>query len=202
MCSESGEEQTSRRVRPASAIQPVGNGPSRSKGKLAEPTARVVANPATLWSHDSPRTFVLRKVGMHHRAPSVSPAWIQAVKRLERGINPQYQSWTLSRVTIAIGFRPLVEERSGASSIEAFAFGSAPANSSCETPAASGWVLGSHKCIFVRKRGDKWFFTSLCLTLLIAAPVDGLLVSRALVWSNTWNAKGEKGKTRCALRIR
>lgn len=39
--------------------------------------------------------------------------------------------------------------------------------SAAEKPVASGWLAGSQRCIFVRKRGDRWFLTSLCRMLLI-----------------------------------
>jgi hypothetical protein len=62
--------------------------------------------------------------------------------------------------------------------------------SATEKPVASGW----HKCIFVRKRGDRWFFTSLFLMRLMAAPVVRLRTWKMLVWSEAWNAEGEKAK--------
>lgn len=74
-------------------------------------------------------------------------------------------------VTTKMGFPSPGEERFSASLVESFAVGSAPAGSSPAKPVASGRVPGWHKCIFVLKRGDKWFFTSLCLMLLIRAPV-------------------------------
>jgi hypothetical protein len=82
-----------------------------------------------------------------------------------------------------MGFRPPVEARLGGFFTESFSMASAVAGSSLEKPVASGWVSGWHKCIFVWNWGDKWFFTSLSLMMLTAAPVDRLLAWKTLVWS-------------------
>jgi hypothetical protein len=67
--------------------------------------------------------------------------------------------------------------------------------SASEKPVASGWLSGGHKWILERKGGRMWFFTSVRLMMLMAAPVDRLRKRKMLVWSEAWNAEGEKGKT-------
>jgi hypothetical protein len=66
---------------------------------------------------------------------------------------------------------PLIEERLSGLSIDSFFVGPESAGFSCEEPPPSGSKLGWHRSILERKRGDRWFFTSLFLMLLIRAPV-------------------------------
>jgi hypothetical protein len=79
-------------------------------------------------------------------------------------------------------------------------FALSASDSATDTPAASDWLTGGHKCIFVRYREDRWFFTSLFSMRLMAAPIVRLRISKMLVWSEAWDAEGEKGQTRCCFK--
>ncbi len=57
------------------------------------------------------------------------------------------------------------------SSVKLDGFALVASGSATEKPVASGWLSGWHRWICVRWRGDRWFFTSLFLMRLMAAPV-------------------------------
>jgi hypothetical protein len=70
-------------------------------------------------------------------------------------------------------------------------------DSASETPVASGWLSGAHKCIFVRNSRDRGFSASLLSTKLMASPFVRLRSRKMLVWSEAGNAEGEKEETGC-----
>jgi hypothetical protein len=102
-------------------------------------------------------------------ATSFLPAFVQAAQeyRCKASILHAFG------VVLATGLRSLVEERLNAPSIESFAFDSAPTGCSLYVEvAASRGMSDRLRNIFLRKRGDRWFFTSLFRILLMVAPVD------------------------------
>ena len=100
-------------------------------------------------------------------------------------------------VVLATALCSPVEERLSGPSIESFVRDHASADCSRGKAVASAAKSVRFGNILLRKRGDKWFFTS-----LIAAPVPYLLALKTLVWEQSRNAEGEKEKPRCASSVR